>query len=253
MTFSLTARCPGTGAFGIAISSSSPAVAARCTHLRPGVGASASQNITDPRLGERLLDRLADGDSAAEAMTAVVAADPTADYRQLTVVDTAGRVAGHSGRHTLGIHRLAVGAGAVAAGNLLASSDVIDVMLSAFDDDPADTLVARLLRALTAALAAGGEAGPVHSAGLAVTHPTAGWADTDLRVDWHDDPIGELAALGAMAAAARGLHHPRPAPGQRAGVRRTWRCIGRSELEGQKHLLDRALPPGEDFARALLP
>ena len=114
MTFSLTARCPGTGALGIAISSSSPAVAARCTHLRPGVGASASQNITDPRLGERLLDRLADGDTAAAAMTAVVAADPTADYRQLTVVDTAGRVAGHSGRHTLGIHHLAVGAGAVA-------------------------------------------------------------------------------------------------------------------------------------------
>ena len=133
MTFSLTARCPGTGAFGIAISSSSPAVAARCTHLRPGVGASASQNITDPRLGERLLDRLADGDTAAAAMTAVVAADPTADYRQLTVVDTAGRVAGHSGRHTLGIHHLAFGAGAVAAGNLLASSDVVNVMLSAFE------------------------------------------------------------------------------------------------------------------------
>ena len=122
MTFSLAARCPDTGAFGIAISSSSPAAAARCIHLRPGIGAAASQNITDPRLGERLLDRLAAGDSAAEAMAAVVAADPTADYRQLTVVDTAGRAAGHSGRHTLGTHHLAFGDGAVAAGNLLASS-----------------------------------------------------------------------------------------------------------------------------------
>jgi uncharacterized Ntn-hydrolase superfamily protein len=198
MTFSLTARCPDTGAFGIAISSSSPAVAARCVHLRPGVGASASQNITDPRLGERLLDRLAAGDGAIAAMAAVVAADPTADYRQLTVVDTAGRVAGHSGEHTLGIHRLAVGAGAVAAGNLLAASDVIDVMLAAFEHEPAGPLAARLLRALTAALAAGGEAGPVRSAGLAVTHPTAGWAETDLRVDWHDDPIGELGRLWAL-------------------------------------------------------
>jgi uncharacterized Ntn-hydrolase superfamily protein len=198
MTFSITARCPGTGAFGIAISSSSPAVAARCSHLRPGVGASASQNITDPRLGERLLDRLAAGDSAVEAMAAVVAADPTADYRQLTVVDTAGQVAGHSGRHTLGIHHLAVGDGAVAAGNLLASSSVIDVMLAAFERGPDDALAARLLRALTTALSAGGEAGPVHSAGLAVTHPSAGWADTDLRVDWHDDPIGELARLWAV-------------------------------------------------------
>ncbi len=198
MTFSLTARCPGTGAFGIAISSSSPAVAARCSHLRPGVGASASQNITDPRLGERLLDRLAAGDSAGEAMAVVVAADPTAGYRQLAVVDTAGRVAGHSGRHTMGTHHLAYGDGALAAGNLLASARVIEVMLAAFEYNPADTLAARLLSALTAALAAGGEVGPVHSAGLAVTHPTAGWAETDLRVDWHDDPIGELARLWAL-------------------------------------------------------
>jgi len=165
MTFSLTARCPGTGAFGIAISSSSPAVAARCTHLRPGIGAAASQNITDPRLGGRLLDRLAAGDSAAEAMAAVVAADPTADYRQLTVVDTAGRAAGHSGRHTLGLHYLVVGDGAVAAGNLLASAGVIDVMLEAFEHNPAGTLAARLLHALTAALSAGGEAGPVFGPG----------------------------------------------------------------------------------------
>jgi uncharacterized Ntn-hydrolase superfamily protein len=211
MTFSLTARCPGTGAFGIAISSSSPAVAARCIHLRPGVGAAASQNITDPRLGERLLDRLAAGDSAAEAMAAVVVADPTSGYRQLTVVDTAGRAAGHSGPHTLGTYHLAVGDGAVAAGNLLASAGVIDVMLEAFGHSPADTL------ALTAALSAGGEAGPVRSAGLAVTHPTAGWADTDLRVDWHDDPIGELGRLWALWQPqrqdyiTRGLH-PASAP-----------------------------------------
>ena len=217
MTFSLTARCPGTGAFGIAISSSSPAVAARCAHLRPGVGASASQNITDPRLGERLLDRLAAGNSAGQAMAAVVAADSTADYRQLTVVDSAGRVAGHSGRRTLGTHHLVLGDGAVAAGNLLASSDVIDAMLAGFENDPAEALAARLLHALTAALSAGGEAGPVHSAGLAVTHPTAGWAETDLRVDWHDDPIGELGRLWALWEPqrqdyiTRGLH-PASAP-----------------------------------------
>jgi len=217
MTFSLTARCPDTGAFGIAISSSSPAVAARCIHLRPGVGASASQNITDPRLGERLLDRLAAGDGSEAAMAAVVAADSTADYRQLTVVDSAGRVSGHSGRHTLGTHHLVTGDGAVAAGNLLASSDVIDAMLAAFTHHPAGTLAARLLYALTTALSAGGEAGPVYSAGLAVTHPTAGWAETDLRVDWHDDPIGELGRLWALWEPqrqdyiARGLH-PASAP-----------------------------------------
>ena len=90
-------------------------------------------------------------------------------------------------------------------------------MLAAFGHNPADTLAARLLHALTAALSAGGEAGPVHSAGLAVTHPTAGWADTDLRVDWHDDPIGELGRLWALWQPQRqdyitcGLH-PASAP-----------------------------------------
>jgi uncharacterized Ntn-hydrolase superfamily protein len=221
MTFSLTARCPDTGAFGIAISSSSLAVAARCIHLRPGVGAAASQNITDPRLGERLLDRLAAGDAAAEAMATVVAADPTADYRQLAVVDTAGRFSGHSGRHTLGTHHIAFSDGAVAAGNLLATPHVVDAMLAAFQQSQADNLAARLLDAVTAALAAGGEAGPVHSAGLAVTHPTAGWAETDLRVDWHDDPIGELGRLWALWQPqredyiTRGLH---PAIGPAYGV-----------------------------------
>ena len=217
MTFSLTARCPDTGAFGIAISSSSPAVAARCIHLRPGVGASASQNITDPRLGERLLDRLATGDSAAEAMAAVVAVEPTADYRQLTVVDTAGQVAAHSGRHTLGVHHTVLGPGAVAAGNLLASTAVIDALLGGYLHSQQEDLAARLLDGLRAALAVGGEAGPVHSAGLAVTHPTAGWTDTDLRVDWHDDPIGELGRLWALWQPqrqdyiTRGLH-PASAP-----------------------------------------
>ena len=217
MTFSLTARCPDSGTFGIAISSSSPAVAARCTHLRPGVGAAASQNITDPRLGERLLDRLAAGDSAAEAMAEVVAAEPTADHRQLTVVDTAAQVAAHSGRYTLGVHHTVLGQGAVAAGNLLASTAVIDALLGGYLHSQQDNLAARLLDGLRAALAAGGEAGPVHSAGLAVTHPTAGWADTDLRVDWHDDPIGELGRLWALWQPqrqdyiTRGLH-PASAP-----------------------------------------
>ncbi len=195
MTFSLAARCPRTGAFGMVISSSSPAVAARCVHLRAGVGAAASQNITDPRLGTRLLDELEAGRPADAALAAVVAADPTAAYRQLTVVDGAGRTAAHSGAHVLGLHEVAHGQGAVAAGNLLAGPEVAGAMLRGYLDSPAGDLAARLLDGLTAALHAGGEAGPVHSAGLAALDPQAGWASTDLRVDWHDDPVGELRRL----------------------------------------------------------
>jgi uncharacterized Ntn-hydrolase superfamily protein len=194
VTFSLAARCPRTGAFGMVISSSSPAVAARCVHLRAGVGAAASQNITDPRLGTRLLDLLESGCPAADAV-AVVAGDPTADYRQLAVVDAAGVTSAHSGRHTIGVHHVAHGAGAVAAGNLLAAPAVIDAMLHGYLHSSHDDLAARLLDGLDAAIDAGGEAGPVHSAGLAALHPRAGWASTDLRVDWHEDPIGELRRL----------------------------------------------------------
>lgn len=195
MTFSLAARCPRTGAFGMVISSSSPAVAARCVHLRAGVGAAASQNITDPRLGTRLLDLLESGRSAADAVATVVADDPTADYRQLAVVDTAGMTSAHSGRHTLGVYHVAHGAAAVAAGNLLAAPEVVDAMLHGYLESGHDDLAARLLDGLDAALDAGGEASPVHSAGLVASHPHAGWASTDLRVDWHEDPAGELRRL----------------------------------------------------------
>jgi uncharacterized Ntn-hydrolase superfamily protein len=209
MTFAVLAT-DGVGRFGMAVSSSSPAVAARCLHLRPGVGGAASQNITDPRLGTRLLDAVADLGDAAAALEKVRADTPDVEYRQLMVVDAAGRTASFSGAHTLGVHASASGAGAVAAGsgvagarvggsgvvaagNLLASEGVPAAMVGAFTGATGE-LEQRLLAALVAGLAAGGEAGPVRSAGLAVVADVA-WRVTDLRVDWHDDPIGELERL----------------------------------------------------------
>ena len=192
MTFSLAARCPRTGAFGIVISSSSPAVAARCAHVRAGIGAVCTQNITDPRLGPALLDELA-GAPAPDALAELVLREPTAAYRQLTVVDAQGRTGAFSGAHTLGLHASSEGEGAVAAGNLLASELVPAAMIAAF----AGTAAAfgdRLVAALTAASTAGGEAGPVRSAGLLIADRVS-WPVADLRVDWHDDPIGELARL----------------------------------------------------------
>ena len=97
MTFSLVARCAKTGQLGMVISSSSPAVAARCSHVRAGVGVVASQNITDPGLGPELLDHLAQGKSGAEALAVVTKGRAHIDYRQLLVVDAAGGCAIHSG------------------------------------------------------------------------------------------------------------------------------------------------------------
>ena len=116
MTFSIIARetaADGTVAFGMAVSSSSPAVAARCLHLRSGVGVVASQNITDPRFGPFLLDRLADGRSAAEALADLGNGDDTLDYRQLSVLGATGAPVTRSGPHTLGTHTAAVGEDAV--------------------------------------------------------------------------------------------------------------------------------------------
>jgi uncharacterized Ntn-hydrolase superfamily protein len=197
MTFSIAARCPETGMFGIAVSSSSPAVAARCAHARAGVGAVASQNVTDPALGSRGLDLMALGASAAEAVAVLTATAAHIDYRQLTAVDAAGRVAVHHGARTLGIHAHAEGPGAIAAGNILRDPHVPQAMIAAYRAAPGH-LGDRLIAAMRAALAAGGEEGPVHSAGMKLTDRVS-WPVADLRVDWSDgDPIADLARLWAL-------------------------------------------------------
>lgn len=195
MTFSITARCPETGMFGVAVTSSSMAVAARCAFARAGVGAVASQNITDPRLGPRGLDLMAGGMSAAEALDLILEEHDHREYRQLVLVDRGGGAAHYSGKHTLGTHNVAVGLAAVAAGNLLADPGVPAAMIAAFQDAVAAPFPERLVCALKRGLAAGGEAGPVRSAGLLVAHREA-WPLVDLRVDWSEaDPIAELAEI----------------------------------------------------------
>lgn len=190
MTFSIVARCARTGQVGLAISSSSPAVAARCAHVRAGAGAVASQNITDPTLGPLVLDRLEAGLAAAAALAAVTEGRPHIDYRQLLVVDRAGQTAIHSGRQVLGVWGEARATDCAAGGNLLAAEQVPMAMVKAFVTARGH-LAERLLRALEAGLMAGGEAGPVHSAGLKVADRLS-WPLVDLRIDWAEDPIGML-------------------------------------------------------------
>lgn len=192
MTFSVLAT-DGHGAVGMAVTSSSPAVAARCIHLRAGVGGAASQNITDPRLGTRLLDALEVGLSPEKALTELGSASADIEYRQLSVLDLSGESAVFSGDQALGVVAERRGHFVVSAGNMLASSGVIDAVVEAFETSTGE-LERRLLAALEAGLAAGGEAGPLHSAGISVVRDVA-WRETDLRVDWHDEPIGELRRL----------------------------------------------------------
>ena len=214
--------------FGVAIASSSPAVAARCAHARRGAGAVATQNITDPSLGPQILDGLDRGASSRAALEDALHSTPFGAYRQLIVVGREGPPVVHSGAKALGVVGSAVGVNAAAAGNLLARADVPAVMVAAFEAQfeaqgelrtlaqsrrstrrrparpPARRMpfaterahfAAMLLRALRAGVEAGGEAGPIHSAGLLVVRDVS-WPIVDLRVDWaDDDPVAQLAAL----------------------------------------------------------
>ena len=194
MTFSIAARCAETGAFGVAIASSSICVASRCAFVRAGIGAALTQNVTDPRLGPRALDLMADGLSANDALARVVReAGERIGWRQLAAVDRAGDAAHYSGAKALGRHAAAAGRACVAIGNLLADRGVPRAMVGAYEQ-AAGALAERLLAALEQGLAAGGEEGPVRSAGLLVADRQP-WPVVDLRVDWHDRPVATLRAL----------------------------------------------------------
>lgn len=194
MTFSIAGSCQRTGRFGAAIASSSPAVAARCLFIRAGVGAACSQNNADPRIGERLLDLLALGRSADEAMAQVVNETELIQYRQLSVVDANGGSTAFSGEQTMGSSDIARAPFVAAAGNLLRDPRIPSRMVAAFEEKPEADLEDRLLRALKVALTLGGEVGPVHSAGMKIAGTTP-WPETDLRIDWSVNPIQQLEML----------------------------------------------------------
>jgi len=216
MTFSLVARCAETGMFGIAISSSSPAVAARCSFARAGVGAVATQNITDPALGPLTLDLMAKGLSAPDALQRVVAQSRFIEYRQLLAVDAAGGTAIHSGPNALGIWTQAQGENVASGGNLLANASVPQALVDGFQA-ARGPLGDRLIAAMRAGLAAGGEAGPIHSAGLKIVDKLD-WPVADLRCDWTQDcPIENIATAWdiykpQLEAYVQRAHDPRKAP-----------------------------------------
>ncbi|MER8445423.1 DUF1028 domain-containing protein [Mesorhizobium sp. M1066] len=194
MTFSIVARCSHTGMFGVAVSSSSPAVAARCAYAQAGAGAIASQNVTDPTLGLRGLELLARGASAAEAVAILKRTGAYPEYRQVLAVDAAGKTAIHSGPKALGIWAEARADNVACGGNMLAHDGVPQAMVEAFLASEGH-LGDRLIATMRAALKAGGEAGPVHSAGMKLVREVA-WPVADLRCDWTDDcPIEQLATL----------------------------------------------------------
>jgi len=195
MTFSISGFCKKTGMVGVAITTSSICVASRCPWVRAGVGAAATQNITDPSLGNLMFDYLEAGLDVQESINKVVKDRKFIEFRQLALIDNKGNSASYTGDATLGINAVIKGNDCIAAGNLLKSSKTAEAMSDNFSSNPGVLLAERLLIALQAGVDAGGEEGPVHSAGLKVAFEHS-WPLVDLRVDWADnEPISQLMNL----------------------------------------------------------
>jgi uncharacterized Ntn-hydrolase superfamily protein len=177
--------------FGVAVTTSSIGVGSRCAFARAGVGAVLTQHRTDPRLGPRGLDLLAQGFSATETIEALTKDDATIGWRQLLVVDTAGRTAWFHGERIKSVHSAHRGANCVAAGNILRNTEVTRAMVEACDADPMLSLPERLVRAMEAGYAAGSELKQVKSAALLVVDKES-FPYVDLRVDFDPRPLETL-------------------------------------------------------------
>jgi uncharacterized Ntn-hydrolase superfamily protein len=182
---------------GAVVTTSSIAVGSRCPYARAGVGAVLTQNRTDPRLGPLALDLLVRGFHAEEAMRAIVAATPHRHWRQLAIIDAVGRTATYSGDGVRGEKGEAQGRDCASIANIVRSAEIPRIMVARFETSPDLPLARRLIDALAAGEAAGGEIAPVTSAALLIAHREA-FAYVDLRVDDHRQPITELARLWSL-------------------------------------------------------
>jgi uncharacterized Ntn-hydrolase superfamily protein len=191
--------------FGAAVTTSSIGVGGRCPFAQAGVGAVLTQHRTDPRLGPQGLELLAAGQSASQAMAALVQDNPTIGWRQLAIIDTQGETAYYHGDKISSIHAAAQGNAVCAIGNILRSEDVPRAMVEAFGQEPEVHLAERLLRALEAGLKAGGELKQVKSAALLVVHEQP-FPLVDLRVELDPQPLAELRFLWELYQAQLELY-----------------------------------------------
>jgi uncharacterized Ntn-hydrolase superfamily protein len=198
MTFSIVARCQRTGALGVAVSTAVPAVGAMCPYVRAGVGAVSTQSWVNPYLAMNALDLIERGESAESALEQVLKDDPAAALRQLGLVDSEGRTATWTGPSCTGWAGQRTGAGVTVQGNMLVGAATLDGMLDAFVSGTDESLEERLMRALEAGQAAGGDKRGRQSAALKVMRDEA-YAYLDLRVDEHHDPVSELRRVFEVA------------------------------------------------------
>ncbi|WP_193368658.1 DUF1028 domain-containing protein [Pelagibius marinus] len=194
MTFTIIGRDPENGAIGVATATGSIAVGAQVPHCRFGVGAVATQGwTTNVLFARRGLPLLAKGQSASHVMRTLVAEDEGRDFRQLAVMDRAGATAGWTGTANSDFKGHLEGDNVIVAGNILAGPEVLEAMSAAYRTESAPDLAGRLLAALSAGQAAGGDSRGTRSAALLVDGGRG--AALNLRIDYDENPVAALAAL----------------------------------------------------------
>jgi uncharacterized Ntn-hydrolase superfamily protein len=235
-TYSIVALDPATGELGAAVQSHWFSVGSLCAWARPGVGAVATQSVVEPAHGPNALDRLAAGAGASQALGELMAADPLATVRQVGVVDARGEVAVHTGADCIACAGHATGAQWSCQSNMMERETVPAAMSAAFEQVTGE-LAGRLLAALEGAEGEGGDVRGRQSAALLVV-PAEGepWrARTDLRVEDHHDPLGELRRL-------LGLHRAY----ELAGAADELMAADRAQEAGALYRRAAKLAPGSD-------
>jgi uncharacterized Ntn-hydrolase superfamily protein len=193
MTWSIVAR-DASGAFGVAVASRFFAVGALCPHAASGVGALSTQALVNPLYAPAALDALTRRVDPAEIVRALTQADAGRDHRQLHVIDNEGRIAAHTGAACIDWCGHRAGTGYSVAGNMLAGPRVLADTAAAFEANGALPFAERLIAAMEAGDAAGGDKRGKQAAAL-VVYTTESYPTLDLRVDDHAEPIAELRRL----------------------------------------------------------
>lgn len=197
-TYSIIARDASIGEFGAAVQSHWFAVGTLCVWVEAGVGAVATQAMVDPGYGKLGLDLMRAGKNAAGALRGLIAADEAREVRQVSMIDAEGCVAAHTGKKTIAAAGHLIGKDYAVQANLMLSDQVWPAMAKAFETAQGD-LAERMMSALEAGQAAGGDIRGRQSAALIVAGKPTGrpWADRvfDLRVDDHPEPLEELRRL----------------------------------------------------------
>ena len=194
MTWSIIARDRATGQFGIAVATRFFAVGARVPYIAAGIGGIATQALVNPYYGIDGLKLLRQGRTPRDIVETLIAADGGRESRQLHIMDAGGSIASHTGRECIDWCGHIEGDGFSIAGNMLAGASVLDETAKAYATNEKLPFAQRLIAALRAGEAAGGDKRGKQSAALLI-HGEEEWSDLDLRVDDHIDPLGELDRL----------------------------------------------------------